>query len=121
MAALPYVKAIAVFGSRANGLFRADSDLDVAVWIDEPTATRRRTVEVALMRASPVNTDVVFLNDAPPQLRFEVARSGILLFEREPGLWVRERARAMVDWWDWAPLARRIHDAAVTRLRQETR
>ena len=33
--------------------------------------------------------------------------------------WVRERARAMVDWWDWAPLARRIHDRAVARLRAE--
>ncbi len=57
----------------------------------------------------------------PPQLRFEIARSGILAFERHPGIWVRERARAMVDWWDWAPIVRRIHAAAVTRLRERGR
>jgi len=37
----------------------------------------------------------------------------------EPGLWVRQRVRAMVDWWDWAPLARRLHAAGVSRLRTE--
>src|SRR5205823_482042 len=68
---------------------------------------------------SPAPFAPLSLDTAPPQLRFEIARSGVLLFERTNGAWTRERARAMVDWWDWAPLARRIHDRAVARLRTE--
>jgi hypothetical protein len=74
---------------------------------------------VDLARAVGAGAEIVFFDDAPPQLRFEIARSGLVVAERLPGLWVRERARAMVDWWDWAPLARRMHAAAIARLRRE--
>jgi hypothetical protein len=120
-AALPRVILVALFGSRAVGRPRADSDLDLAVLLEADNTADRREVDVAFARAAAMPTDVVYLNDAPPQLRFEIARSGVLLFERTRGLWVRERARAMVDWWDWAPIARRIHTAAMERLRQEAR
>jgi hypothetical protein len=36
--------------------------------------------------------------------------------ERVAGLWSDFRARAMVDWWDWAPFARRFGAAAMARL-----
>jgi hypothetical protein len=65
--------------------------------------------------------DLVLLDTAPPLLRFEIARGGVLLLERSPGLWSDFRARAMVDWWDWAPMARRFAAAAMTRLASETR
>jgi predicted nucleotidyltransferase len=116
-ATLPDVELLVLFGSRAVGSSRADSDVDVAVGLSGRSGEVRRAVEVALSRAVRAPMDVSFLDTAPPQLRFEVARSGLLLFERTEGAWARERARAMVDWWDWAPLARRIHDRAVARLR----
>jgi hypothetical protein len=49
-------------------------------------------------------------------LRFEIARDGVLLVERTEGLWRAFQTRAMVDWWDWAPLARRFAEAAMGRL-----
>ncbi|HBL30440.1 MAG TPA: hypothetical protein DD490_26695 [Acidobacteria bacterium] len=60
----------------------------------------------------------VLLDDAPPLLRFEIARDGVLLFQREDHLWTGFKARAMVDWWDWAPTHRRIASAVVRRLRE---
>ena len=117
--ALPDVDLLVLFGSRAGGSARAGSDVDVAVALNGRSADVRRAVEVALARAVRAPMDVSFLDTAPPQLRFEIARSGVSLFERTHGAWTRERARAMVDWWDWAPLARRIHDRAVARLRTE--
>jgi hypothetical protein len=42
-----------------------------------------------------------------------------VLLEREPHLWTDFKARAMVDWWDWAPLARRLAESAATRLRSQ--
>ncbi len=48
----------------------------------------------------------------------EIARGGILLVERTLGDWTAFRARAFVDWWDFAPIARMIHRAAIARLRE---
>jgi hypothetical protein len=42
----------------------------------------------------------------------------VLLFERREGLWVDFKTKAMVDWWDWAPYARRIHRGVAARLRE---
>lgn len=70
-------------------------------------------------RAVPQTVDVTFAGDAPPLLRFQVARDGVLLHEARPGVWVGFKRRAMVDWWDWAPIARRMNRAAVARLREE--
>jgi hypothetical protein len=38
---------------------------------------------------------------------------------RDPGDWADFRARAMIDWWDWAPTARMINDAAIRRLQEK--
>jgi predicted nucleotidyltransferase len=110
---------VVLFGSRATGRFTSRSDIDLAVRSNLPPGPARRTQEVDLARAVGAGAEIVFFDDAPPQLRFEIARSGLVVAERLPGLWVRERARAMVDWWDWAPLARRMHAAAIARLRRE--
>lgn len=107
----------ALFGSRAAGRIEPQSDIDLAVLLSDRSLRSKREVGVALARAFDRQVDVIHLDEAPPLLRFEIAKSGVLVFERRPGAWARERARAMIDWWDWAPLARRIHGAAVARLR----
>jgi hypothetical protein len=61
----------------------------------------------------------VLLNEAPPLLRFEIARDGQLLLERDPYAWSDFRAHAMIDWWDWAPTARLAQETMMTRLREE--
>lgn len=120
-ARIPDVDLVVLFGSRAGGTVHPSSDIDLAIRVVEATPARKREVELELLRAVASPLDAVFLDEAPPQLRFEVARSGSIVFERSAGLWVRERVRAMVDWWDWAPIARRLHASAVSRLRNEPR
>jgi len=110
------VRLAVLFGSTARGQSGPDSDLDVGVLFEtgqESTAG----LEVALARATGRRLDLVGLDTAPPLLRFEVARDGRLLLERTPHAWVDFRARAMTDWWDWAPTARLFHAAAAARLR----
>jgi hypothetical protein len=65
--------------------------------------------------------DLVRLDTAPPLLRFEIARTGRVLVEREEHGWADFRAHAMIDWWDWAPTARMMHATMAARLREETR
>lgn len=114
--AWPGLRLAVLFGSSARSEARADSDLDVGVLL-APGADSESALQVALARATGRGVDVVRLDAAPPLLRFEIARDGRVLVERAPHGWSDFRARAMTDWWDWAPLARIIQEAAARRLR----
>ena len=120
LAAIPAVRLAAAFGSVARGEERAGSDLDVALLLDPAadTAALRIEIEATLGRAAGRAIDLVFLDAAPPLLRFEIARDGVLLLARASRDWVDFRTRAMIDWWDWAPTARSINDEALRRLRE---
>jgi predicted nucleotidyltransferase len=114
------VRLAVLFGSAASGRPRPDSDIDIGVSL-RPDAGRPAALDVELERAAGRSVDLVWLDDAPPLLRFEIARSGIVLVERAPYAWVDFRARAMIDWWDWAPTARMMHAAMCARLHVEAR
>ena len=116
---LPEVKLAVLFGSVARGQARKDSDVDLGVLLDPDTREVRIHAEAELGRAAGREVHIVHLSEAPPLLRFEISRDGVVLHEREEGLWTGFKARAMVDWWDWAPYAKRIEEAAIRRLREK--
>jgi uncharacterized protein len=118
-AALPAVELAVVFGSAARGEAGPRSDVDLGVRLDPDTPDRRSEAEAELGRAAGRPLDLVFLDQAPPLLRFEIARDGVPVLERRPYLWADFKAKAMIDWWDWAPTARWIHAAAAQRLRDK--
>jgi predicted nucleotidyltransferase len=109
------VQLAVLFGSAARGAEFRDSDVDVCVLGPAPAGLS--ALRVTLERATGRAVDLIDLRAAPPLLRFEIARDGQVLVERVPHLWSDFKARAMVDWWEWAPLARRFHRQAVARLR----
>lgn len=116
--AFPEVRLAVLFGSEATGAAHALSDVDVGLRLagaPSPTAA----LEAALARAAGRAVDLVLLDAAPPLLRFEIARDGHLLTERDPHAWADFKARAMVDWWDWAPTAHSLNALAARRLREE--
>lgn len=112
----PGVRLAVLFGSASRGDAAPGSDLDVGV-LFEAGQENAVALEVALARATRRRVDLVRLDVAPPLLRFEIARDGCVLLERTPHAWTDFRARAMTDWWDWAPTARLLNQAAVERLR----
>jgi uncharacterized protein len=113
----PSVRLAVLFGSAARGTFASTSDIDVGVI--GPDVGRLPSLAVTLERASGRTVDLTALEQAPPLLRFEIARDGRVLLERTPHLWSDFKARAMIDWWDWAPFARRFQQAAAARLRAQ--
>src|SRR5438093_6063871 len=81
---IPEVRLIVLFGSVALGRSRADSDVDVGVVCDR--AADLDALYVALApQFQTARLDLVDLTFAGPLLAFHVARSGLPLFEREPG------------------------------------
>jgi len=115
----PAVRLAAAFGSVARGSEHARSDVDLALLLDPDTSELRQKIEADLGRAAGREVDLVFLDTAPPLLRFEIASDGVLLLARHRDDWVDFRTRAMIDWWDWAPTARLISEAAIRRLREK--
>lgn len=89
-----------VFGSRATGNARPDSDLDVAAWWPEdPPAPW----DVAL----PPDVDLVVLNRAPLWLAGRVALHGRLLFDDDPPARVAWQADTRFIYLDEIPQLRR--------------
>lgn len=116
---LPEVQLLVLFGSAARGQLRPDSDIDVGVLLTDSaadSAAARMRVEGQLSVTCVRPLDFVVINHAPPQLRFEIAK-GEVLFERRPGAWRDMKAVAMIDWWDWQPTARAVHQVYLGQLR----
>lgn len=114
------IRLAVLFGSAARGTTSQRSDLDVGISIHGGGVLPPDTV-VDVERAADRIVDVISLDAAPPLLRFEIARTGLVLIERDPHAWADFQARALIDWWDWAPTARIIREATIARLREEVR
>ena len=91
-----------VFGSRARGDARPESDLDVGAWwpSDPPNSW-----DVEL----PGDIDLVVLNSAGTELGGRVAMEGEILFEDDPSARVRWVANTRKIWLDERPRFERAH------------
>jgi predicted nucleotidyltransferase len=99
-----------VFGSRARGTQRPDSDLDVAAfWTRTPPAPW----EVDL----PDGVDLVVLNDAPLELAGTIALEGQVLFEDDEVARVRWVAVTRRIWLDERPRFERAHQEFLEAIR----
>ena len=102
---------LVLFGSEALGRAKQGSDLDLAISFDPlPTAgARLRIVGEIQDLCVPRRADVVFLRrETDPVLRFEIFRNGETLYERERGLVVEERVRALMLYEDALPFRRAL-------------
>ncbi len=82
----PEIIAAYLFGSRAEGVARPDSDVDIAVLADSPPKDSLR-YRLAVMEDTRkivrLNTEIVILNEAPMLMRFQVIQKGRVIFERD--------------------------------------
>jgi predicted nucleotidyltransferase len=107
---IPGIAALLVFGSRARGTERLESDLDVAVLPalgEEPGGRRelQTRLAVALADLAPEGrVDVVLLDEAPELLRQRVLETGRLLLCRDARAFRDLRVRTMREHGDreWA-------------------
>jgi predicted nucleotidyltransferase len=113
---LPSIKLLALFGPAARGELRQGSDVDLLVDLEPDTLEERIRVEAALGRAADREVDIIHAHGAPPLLRFEIARDGVVLHEMAEGAWTHFKAMAMLDWWDYRPTAEIYQRAALARL-----
>jgi predicted nucleotidyltransferase len=99
------IRLCLLYGSRATGKARPDSDWDLAIWAP-PTPPLERLAwynEVANLFDQEVQ--ILFVSrDTDPVLGMELVRHGRVLFEAEPHLWANERLRLWHVFNDHLPL-----------------
>ena len=98
-----------LFGSRARGQARRDSDVDVAVYVDESRARDgvwgyRAELTTDLMVALGTNdVDVVVLNRASIVLYHRVLRDGVRVFSRDLRATTTRAGQALSRYFDFLP------------------
>lgn len=115
---VPDLELLVLFGSAARSRARGTSDLDLAVMCQG----RADLDAVYLALAPRLRTDrldLVDLRRAGPLLAFQVARSGILLFERSPGLFRQFQSLASRRYADTRKLREAQRRAIHVFLQQE--
>ncbi len=102
------VKLALLFGSQAQGTAKSDSDIDLALLIDqealpqgaiERSQLKKKLVREITQKLATSKVDLVLLNQASSLLKFQVARNAVVLYEKSPG-----------DFASFASLALRQHN-----------
>jgi hypothetical protein len=116
----PEIRFALLFGSRASGRHHAQSDLDVAVYVD-PALTAREAFDLRLELGAELSElgepDVTVLNDAPPLLAHR-ALMGTRLFIRDQQDWVRFFMKTFRESED-ERYYRRLHESERSRRLEE--
>jgi predicted nucleotidyltransferase len=118
LAGVPELALVVLFGSRATGRARPDSDLDLAILPAEGSAIPRRKlvarVAVDLAELAPHGrVDVVLLDEAPVVLRQRIMETGRVLRCDDPAAW---RVRTMREYGDTERVRRLLRRAQYRRL-----
>ena len=122
LAVQPDVTAAYLFGSRVTGRARAESDVDVAVLLNEEDNVarfeRRLQMMVEVSKVCGQEADVIVLNDAPPILQNQVLHYGRLLFERDRRARVEFEVRAGKIYADLEPMRRFFQQALFQEIKE---
>ena len=120
------VVSLYLFGSSARARKTKESDIDIAVLIDESAVKKtdlerfRKEYYEASPRFSLRPVDIVILNTAPPFLKYQVLKKGRILFERERNLRVRFTEKAINEYLDYKPIQDIYLKAVARRFRERT-
>ncbi len=99
---------VVLFGSQATGKTHSKSDVDIAVIKRGEINVARLAVECEKIFKRE-DVEVISLSGASPTLMRAVYKDGILLYEKEPGTYLRWRVYAAKIWMDTEWL-RRMRD-----------
>ena len=95
------LRFVVLFGSLARGIANSESDIDLGILAERPlTFDERLEIWSALTPLFSGDVDLAVLNHADPILGFEVASSGMILFEYKPFAWENWKSYAFRQYWD---------------------
>ena len=118
------VSALYLFGSFGRNRANTESDIDIAVLIDESQLKKRNfeTLKKHYYAASPSFSrrpvDIVILNTASTFLKHQVLKTGKLLFDKKRKLRTTFTERAIIEYLDFKPVQDIYLNAVSRRVRR---
>lgn len=116
-----------LYGSLAKGVAHPQSDIDIAILLSENISEEaypygyRAEILSDLMKALQTNRiDLVTLNEAPPFLRFQVIRYGVLIFSRSEAKRIDFQVKTITKYNDVKRLLYVQHQYLSQRLKDGT-
>ncbi|MGM0438514.1 MAG: type VII toxin-antitoxin system MntA family adenylyltransferase antitoxin [Bacillota bacterium] len=89
-----------IFGSYNSDNFNEDSDIDLAVKVNDPEQIRKNKKEILDKISSIFNhrdIDLILLNYAEPLIKYKIACEGSLIYEKKKDLFQKFQIRAMSE------------------------
>ncbi len=120
------VAALYLFGSYAKNRKTEESDIDIAVLIDETGSGKkylerlRKEYYEASPRFSLRPVDIVILNTAPPFLKYQVLKKGRVLIDRKRKFRVAFTEKAITEYLDYKPIQDIYLKAVARRFREKS-
>jgi len=108
-----------LFGSYARGYETVQSDVDIAVLLSEVPEKLLEYylyLERKLAEALEKDVNLVFLNDAPPLLKYQVIKYGRLLFSRSERVRVTFEAKSLCEYLDFSRALKRYDECFMKRI-----
>lgn len=114
------VKALLLFGSRAQKVATEKSDYDILVLGPKNKKTYDTLYEILSQKINKlVNIDIVFLEDATMELQSHTAKYGVILYHDSPTTFADFREKVMQKYADFAPLRHIFQQATLKRIRHD--
>ncbi|MFH1227466.1 MAG: nucleotidyltransferase domain-containing protein [Planctomycetota bacterium] len=117
----PKVIAAYLFGSAVSGKDNRFSDIDLAVLID-PSGIGRVSPELRINLSLELGAllgrevDVIILNNADTLLKYEIYRTGKIIFEKTPAISRGIMAESLGEYYDYQPILRMYHKSAIKMI-----
>ena len=119
------VSALVLFGSRAQGLARENSDYDIGVLVSDYSVLKNRKKREGLYNslydilsssiAKLSNIDIVFLEEMPAELKAHVVKNGQLIYG-DPVAFANFKEKEIIAYADFAPLREIFQKATLARI-----
>lgn len=109
-----------VFGSYVQGKIRLDSDIDIAIYLeDEIDLDRYLAIKMKLTEVCKREVDLVILNEATPLLKYEIYRNNIPIFSRNRDIETRYKVKLLFEYNDIKRYLDMAYQKNIERIRKE--
>lgn len=108
-----------LYGSRAKGTSRPDSDIDIAIYLSEKMTTDEYLdLKMELSEDLTKDVDLILLNEASPLLKFEVYQNHKVIFSKDKDAETSFKVKTIFEYNDFKKYIDYSHKKRINRIKK---